>query len=211
MMNSYAYQEKMKRIKVYQSWLQEKQKKDAVTQQKQVELLCRLCDLQVACGCDETFLGCEISQAAYQKMIFLWSNCKEMKEYFAEESKDIQNLLSEYAMFVDDIQNGWKARTTAKNKTAKESIFLSEENKQILQQKLEKGFAQAFYIADIAIDDSEYEFLLNYTKDVLKGLKTLKESFRNDLLIVTFMVQVAIRHYKGKYWGAFFEQIKMKM
>ena len=48
MMNSYAYQEKMKRIKVYQSWLQEKQKKDAVTQQKQVELLCRLCDLQVA-------------------------------------------------------------------------------------------------------------------------------------------------------------------
>ena len=211
MMNSYAYQEKMKRIKVYQSWLQEKQKKDAVTQQKQVELLCRLCDLQVACGCDETFLGCEISQAAYQKMIFLWSNCKEMKEYFAEESKDIQNLLAEYAMFVDDIQNGWKARTTAKNKTAKESIFLSEENKQILQQKLEKGFAQAFYIADIAIDDSEYEFLLNYTKDVLKGLKTLKESFRNDLLIVTFMVQVAIRHYKGKYWGAFFEQVKMKM
>ena len=210
MMNSYAYEEKLKRIKVYQNWLQEKQKKDLAAQRKQAELLCRLCDLQLVCGCEDTFLSSEISQTSYQKMIFLWSNCKEMKDYFAEESKDIQNLLAEYAEFVEDIQNGWKYKGTGK-RSSSESIYLAEENKELLQKKLEKGFAQNFYLADIAINDQEYEFLLNYTKDVLKGIKESKETFRNDVLIVTFMVQVAIRHYKGKYWGAFFEQIKSKM
>lgn len=212
MMNSCAYEEKMKRVEIYQSWLQEKQGKNLTTQRQQVELLCRLCDLQISCGSEETFLSGSLSQNDYQKMIFLWSNCKEMKQSFAEQSKDVQALLSEYAKFAADMEKGWQPMAgLKKNNAAKGAVFFTDESKDFFKRKLEKSFDQAYYIGDIAVNECEYEFLLSYTKDILKSLAKSGEKFRNDPLIVIFMVQVAICHYKGKYWGAFFEQLKMKV
>ena len=48
-MNSCAYEEKMKRVEIYQSWLQEKQGMDITACQKRVKLLRRLCALQDEC------------------------------------------------------------------------------------------------------------------------------------------------------------------
>lgn len=207
MMNSCAYEEKMKRIEIYQSWLQEKQEMDFAKKQKRVELLRRLCDLQVSCGCKDTFLSsCEPGE--WQKMIILWSNCKEMKQAFGAESAEVQEMLKEYAKFLQDIEKGWQSKPGKLN--AKNTGLINDaiEN---LQAKLNKYFPRVYYIGDIPINDCEYDILLEYTKDCLKNAAKNKESYRNDLLIVTFMVQVAQKYYRGKFWGAFFEQLKVKV
>lgn len=49
-MNSCAYEEKMKRVEIYQSWLQEKQGMDITACQKRVKLLdvCAHCRMNAA-------------------------------------------------------------------------------------------------------------------------------------------------------------------
>lgn len=76
-MNSCAYEEKMKRVEIYQSWLQEKQGMDITACQKRVKLLRRLCALQDECGAKDNFLSNDHDLGECQKMIFLWSSCKE--------------------------------------------------------------------------------------------------------------------------------------
>ena len=98
-MNSCAYEEKMKRVEIYQSWLQEKQGMDITACQKRVKLLRRLCALQDECGAKDNFLSNDHDLGECQKMIFLWSSCKEMKQSFGRKarkskrcSKNMQNL-----------------------------------------------------------------------------------------------------------------------
>ena len=92
-MNSCAYEEKMKRVEIYQSWLQEKQGMDITACQKRVKLLRRLCALQDECGAKDNFLSNDHDLGECQKMIFLWSSCKEMKQSFGEESTQVQEML----------------------------------------------------------------------------------------------------------------------
>ena len=56
------------------------------------------------------------------------------------------------------------------------------------------------------VSEWEYDLLLEYTKNALKSGVKNKEKYRNDSLIVTFMVKTAQKYYKEKFWGAFFDQ-----
>ncbi|PWM53945.1 MAG: hypothetical protein DBX41_00760 [Clostridiales bacterium] len=206
-MNSCAYEEKMKRVEIYQSWLQEKQGMDITTCQKRVKLLRRLCALQDECGAKDNFLSNDHDLGECQKMIFLWSSCKEMKQSFGEESTQVQEMLKEYAKFAEDLAKGWQGKS---KKQACANVMLESETLAYLREKLAKEFPLVYYIGDISINDAEYDLLLEYTKDTLKNLAKSKEKYRNDLLIVTFMVKTAQKYYKGKFWGAFFEQVKLK-
>ena len=60
------------------------------------------------------------------------------------------------------------------------------------------------------VSECEYDLLLEYTKNALKSGVKNKEKYRNDSLIVTFMVKTAQKYYKEKFWGAFFEQLRLK-
>ena len=206
-MNSCAYEEKMKRVEIYQSWLQEKQGMDITACQKRVKLLRRLCALQDECGAKDNFLSNDHDLGECQKMIFLWSSCKEMKQSFGEESTQVQEMLKEYAKFAEDLAKGWQGKS---KKQACANVMLESETLAYLREKLAKEFPLVYYIGDISINDAEYDLLLEYTKDTLKNLAKSKEKYRNDLLIVTFMVKTAQKYYKGKFWGAFFEQVKLK-
>ena len=53
------------------------------------------------------------------------------------------------------------------------------------------------------VSEWEYDLLLEYTKNALKSGVKNKEKYRNDSLIVTFMVKTAQKYYKEKFWGAF--------
>jgi len=69
-----------------------------------------------------------------------------------------------------------------------------------LQKRLNKEFFIKKYIGDIAINDIEFNLLL---EDFKSKYKILKESFSHIIIDIPFavtLVQIGIRYYDGKYW-----------
>lgn len=63
-------------------------------------------------------------------------------------------------------------------------------------------------LGEIEVSDSDYERLMEYTKDIIAYSQQLNDP-KPDLLLSMALVQFAIRHYQeGRYWKCFKEEMK---
>ena len=75
-----------------------------------------------------------------------------------------------------------------------------------LINRLNKEFGKKFFVGDIAISDSEYDILINETKQILMGLKHSGRAVADSVSLAVTLVQIGIRNYDGKHFWPYVEE-----
>ena len=117
---------------------------------------------------------------------------KEMALYFAKLDKPSQEVIVEEESSISE-------------NTPSQGNFPIEGKKatpyELLKKRIYKEFSEKTLIGDIAIDEMEYQILIEYFKETYHNLKYIGNRKVRDPIFATALVQIGIKHYDANYWN----------
>lgn len=88
---------------------------------------------------------------------------------------------------------------------SKESKREQQAGKRLIS-RIKKEFEKKFYIGDIAISDSEYDLLINASKQIAATILHAGRAVAESVILAVTLVQIGIRKYDGKYFWPYVEE-----